>query len=56
MGEAVVDPMVEGEDEAGVEADMVIMKEIIVETMKETIKVSKSMHTCLLVYTVTLYT
>ena len=40
--------MVEGEDEVGVEVDMIIMKEIIVETIKATTKVLKSMHTCVL--------
>lgn len=41
MAEAVVDPVVEGEDEVGVEVDMdmVTMKEIIAEIIKKTTKV-----------------
>lgn len=39
MGKAVVGIVVEGEDEVGVEVDMVTMREIIVETIKATTKV-----------------
>lgn len=55
MGEAVVGIVVEGEDEVGIEADMVTMRGIIMETIKATTKVLDLMHICLFLYMMLIY-